>query len=634
MWQKLLFFTLLFVTVATYADAQTEKILIFNSSIIVNKDASIDVTETISAYANQEQIQHGIVRRLPINYRDSYGMSHHTNYILKNVAVNGALSRYHTSNTNNQFAIYIGDKNINLAPGLYVYTVQYHVNDAINFLKETDELYWNITGNAWTFPIFKTDVDITLPDEAKISQYAGYTGKTGEKQRGFNVQQTAPNKITYSTTQPLVPGEGLTIAVAWQKGVIQPPTAMEKLSSEFDFNRTSFIQFLIFLLPFSYFFVAWQQLGRGPRKGTIVPLFEPPNNLSPAAVRYILKMGFDVKTFTTAIVSMATKNYLTMKNENDVYTLTKTGLNQNLLSSEENAIANVLFKNTNEIVLTQDNYEAISTAKKDLSNALKAEFNNVEFVTNSSFFFIGLTWSVIAFFIIISFANDMSTAIFAAIWLLVWTFACFALAYSAWISISAFLANKSFTQFFAGIFSVLFLLPFLVGEVVGFFIFGASMSYISMALLMLIAIMNIVFYHILKAPTETGRKIMDQIEGFKMYLGTTEGYRLDKLNPPAKTPALFEKYLPYAIALNVENAWGQKFNDVLTRAGTEAQPYQPTWYSGAPLAANNLAAFPASLNSSLTSAISTSSIDPSSSASGGSSGSSGGGGGGGGGGGW
>lgn len=625
---------LTFFAVNANAETQTEKILWFNSSIIVNKDASIDITETISAYANREQILHGIVRRLPIDYRDSYGVSHHTNYILKNVAVNAAPTAYHTSNDRNQFSIYIGEKNITLAPGLYVYSIQYHVDDAVNFLKETDELYWNITGNAWTFPIFKTDVDITLPDEAQISQFAGYTGKAGEKQRGFHAQQIAPNKITFTTNQPLSPGEGLTIAVAWQKGVIQQPTKMGKLSREFQFNRESFLQFLIFLLPFSYFFIAWQQLGRGPKKGVIVPLFEPPANLSPAATRYIMRMGFDVKTFTAAIVSMATKHFVTMKNENDVYTLTKTGTNQNQLSAEENAIANALFKNKNEIVLTQDNYETISAAKKGLSNELKAAFNNVEFITNSSNFFTGLAWSVIAFVIIISFANDTPTAIFAAIWLTAWTFACYALGYSSWINITAFLNNKSITRFFAALFSFLFLLPFLAGEIAGFFIFGTSMSYITMTLLLLIAIINIVFYHILKAPTVTGRKIMDQIEGFKMYLGTTEGYRFDKLNPPEKTPELFEKYLPYAIALNVENAWGQKFNEVLAHAGTEAQPYQPTWYAGAPLTANQLAAFPSSLNSSLTSAISTSSIDPSSSASGGSSGSSGGGGGGGGGGGW
>ena len=92
--------------------------------------------------------------------------------------------------------------------------------------------------------------------------------------------------------------------------------------------------------------------------------------------------------------------------------------------------------------------------------------------------------------------------------------------------------------------------------------------------------LNALFYHLLKAPTLTGRKIMDQIEGFKLYLSVAEKERLNLLNPPEKTPALFEKYLPFALALDVENAWSEQFAEVLAKAGTGAQPYSPVWYSG------------------------------------------------------
>ena len=97
------------------------------------------------------------------------------------------------------------------------------------------------------------------------------------------------------------------------------------------------------------------------------------------------------------------------------------------------------------------------------------------------------------------------------------------------------------------------------------------------AILVLVAMgfVNALFYHLLKAPTLSGRKIMDQIEGFKLYLSVAEKERLNLLNPPEKTPALFEKYLPYALALNVENAWSEQFAEVLAQAGTETQPYSP-----------------------------------------------------------
>ncbi len=148
------------------------------------------------------------------------------------------------------------------------------------------------------------------------------------------------------------------------------------------------------------------------------------------------------------------------------------------------------------------------------------------------------------------------------------------------------------------------------------------------------AFLNALFYHLLKAPTLTGRKIMDQIEGFKLYLSVAEKERLNLLNPPEKTPALFEKYLPFALALDVENAWSEQFAEVLAQAGTETQPYSPVWYSGSSWDSFHTSRFTNSLGSSFASAISSSSSPPGSSSGSGGGGFSGGGGGGGGGSGW
>jgi uncharacterized membrane protein len=152
--------------------------------------------------------------------------------------------------------------------------------------------------------------------------------------------------------------------------------------------------------------------------------------------------------------------------------------------------------------------------------------------------------------------------------------------------------------------------------------------------LAVLAFLNALFYHLLKAPTLAGRKVMDQIEGFKLYLSVAEKDRLNLLNPPEKTPDLFEKYLPFALALDVENAWSEQFSEVLAQAGTEAQPYTPLWYSGSSWDRFNTSRFSDSLGSSFASAISSSSSAPGSSSGSGGGGSSGGGGGGGGGSGW
>ena len=149
--------------------------------------------------------------------------------------------------------------------------------------------------------------------------------------------------------------------------------------------------------------------------------------------------------------------------------------------------------------------------------------------------------------------------------------------------------------------------------------------------LVILVIVNIVFHHLLKAPTKLGREIMDRIEGFKMYLSTAEKERLNSIKEPEKTPELFEMFLPYAIALDVENEWGEKFADVLEKAGTD---YSPGWYNGASWSTLGAVGVASTLGSSLTSTISSSSTAPGSSSGSGGGGFSGGGGGGGGGGGW
>ncbi|MFQ5347425.1 MAG: DUF2207 domain-containing protein [Rhodothalassiaceae bacterium] len=101
-------------------------------------------------------------------------------------------------------------------------------------------------------------------------------------------------------------------------------------------------------------------------------------------------------------------------------------------------------------------------------------------------------------------------------------------------------------------------------------------------LLGLMMLLNPLFAWLLKAPTMKGRRVMDHIEGFRLYLSVAEKDRLNFHNPPERTPELFERYLPYAIALGVEQQWGEQFDDVLKAARDPATgaAWQPGWYHG------------------------------------------------------
>ena len=119
-----------------------------------------------------------------------------------------------------------------------------------------------------------------------------------------------------------------------------------------------------------------------------------------------------------------------------------------------------------------------------------------------------------------------------------------------------------------------------------------------------ILLADMVFYDLLKAPTRLGRKVLDRLEGFELYLSVAEEDRMNFHNPPERTPELFEKFLPYALALGVEQAWGERFAGVLEaasrdrgrsgsgpgRAGTRAEisasaasrTSPPTWAAASP----------------------------------------------------
>ena len=137
----------------------------------------------------------------------------------------------------------------------------------------------------------------------------------------------------------------------------------------------------------------------------------------------------------------------------------------------------------------------------------------------------------------------------------------------------------------------------------------------------------------MSAPTTDGRQVLDRIAGFKHYLSITERERLDRMTPPEDTPELFERYLPYAIALGVENRWAARFAGVLAAAAASGQQGF-AWYSGSNSPWNDADGFARSVGSSLASTVSSASTAPGSSSGSGGGGSSGGGGGGGGGGGW
>ncbi len=179
------------------------------------------------------------------------------------------------------------------------------------------------------------------------------------------------------------------------------------------------------------------------------------------------------------------------------------------------------------------------------------------------------------------------------------------------------------------------LLPSLLGSagvLLMIVVFGAFVPLV-LLFVALIMVAHGLFALLLRAPTGEGRKLMDKLEGFKLYLEVAEKDDLNIAHPPELTPELFERFLPFAIALGVEQAWAERFQKVFAELeSSQGVNYRPLWYAGA-FNAGQMGDFSRSVSSAMNTAISSAATPPGSASGGGGGGFSGGGGGGGGGGG-
>jgi hypothetical protein len=111
------------------------------------------VTESITVYASGNEIKRGIYRDFPTRYKGRHGNTIRVGFKLLEVLRNDQPEAYHLKTKSNGIRVYIGSKNRMLQPGEYTYTLTYHTDRQLGFFKQFDELYWNVTGNEWSFPI-------------------------------------------------------------------------------------------------------------------------------------------------------------------------------------------------------------------------------------------------------------------------------------------------------------------------------------------------------------------------------------------------------------------------------------------------------------------------------------------------
>ena len=605
-----------------------ERILDYHADIVLAADGSMNVTEHIRVQAQGNQIRHGIYRDFPTDYRDPMHNRYRVQFTLLSAERDDHSEPSHSQPQANGIRIYLGDSNRQVEPGEHEYTLRYQSTRQVGFFKDHDELFWNVTGSGWDFPIDHASARIELPAAVDASQLkaTGYTGSQGSLEQALT-SELEPRGASYVSNRALGPHEGLSIALSFPKGLIAEPDSAQQLRWLLDDNRTLLFGLLGLALLWLYYGLAWVRYGRDPAAGVRMAEYEPPDGDSAAALRYVRRMGFDNTCFTAAILGIAAKGGLQVERDaTGSYSVTRSETLPGNLTGDERALVDILLPDTQPLTFEPSQHQRVSAAQAALKKALASTWKKKFFATHTLKLLPGVAISLLTLLLIAG--NDAGPAAFMLLWLAIWSFAVLFLFTQAW-QLSHDKAKGAGAMWFMA-------LGFGAGEVGGMVALGSMAGYAILPIFFALIGTNIAFYQWMKAPTQTGAKLLDRIEGFRWYLGVAEKQELDSRYQPGSRPELFAAYLPYALALDVGNAWAQRFTDALSPA--QLQQAQPSWYRGAGVgdfSSSNFANFGSGLAAGVGSAIAAASVSPgSSSGFGSSSGGSGGGGGGGGGGGW
>jgi hypothetical protein len=360
--------------------------------------------------------------------------------------------------------------------------------------------------------------------------------------------------------------------------------------------------------------------------------------MSAAAVRFVNEMTFDDRVFTAAIVGLGVNGHLRLVDREGGKEVRHLKGDRPLDAAEQ-AVETALFARRSKVSLDNSEHELIGAARNALHRALRRAYTGTLFYNHFWWSSIGLVAAVIAIAAIaLSYADSYGSnapGLLAGLFIPILP-----------VMVGVSLLRNGLRQgggsgrnrVIAGV--LVLAVALLIGVAILSYNAGFGPAIVPALVPSLLAAFVSLGFSWLQAPTREGRRVMDEIEGFKQYLGVAEEDRLEFLNPPEKTPELFEKFLPYAIALNVENTWAQRFTGVLAAAGVAAAV--SSWYSGDNTSTDNIVSFADRVGDSLSTTIASAATPPGSSGGGsgggggGSSGggSSGGGGGGGGGSGW
>ena len=567
-----------------------EKIYLFDVKINVKTDGKIKVTENITLNVKHEEIRRGITRILP-NKKTEKAQAF-------SLLMDGKEHPFFTEKDDDNLEINFGDDNF-ISEGKHTYTFGYEYIGALDSWQDYDDLYWNVTGNDWVFAIDKARAEVTFPEGVKVKKdgISLYTGERGAKKQ--DAKQTGD--LVFETVKPLAPEEGFTISIPFEKGIIvvpeksadsnKGPHFVNLLIERFalggpippikphikDFPFLTAVVILIVYILFC--FITWVRHGRDPFYPGVTQ-FDPPKNISPAFMYYMGGGKNESKLMTCAILSLAMKGYIEIKEEKDysiVFVRKKTDIEN--LPPDEKMIMEKLswssvkvsyidgsgasiplyeYNNSNACILNKSSGETLGYVREKISRIFQDKRRNYIHSGDDYKLFSFLFLCVLTFLPVYVIDSGSMLASFINIAILIWSF----------ITLKMF--EACFTQTSLHFVARFFIVPLLV-LIPWFIILPIFLSSLESWAYILCEIPFIigVFIHytyatLIENVTLEGKKYFEHLKGFKKYMTIAEAHRVEESNP-VLAERIFCDYLPYAFALGLYNKWMQKFATILSR---------------------------------------------------------------------
>ncbi|HCB1500154.1 TPA: DUF2207 domain-containing protein [Klebsiella michiganensis] len=568
-----------------------EHILSFDSRARFNPDGSMEMQENIKVLALGKEIRRGIFRTLPLTWNRQDGKIFSVDYEIKSVSRDGEYELYSLDKGAKTLTLRIGSAQQTLRPGIYNYEIRYQISNHFSRFPEWDELYWNVTGNDWAWPITRASFRLELPGaadnlnvdskDARLRSIDVYTGFAGAKEHNAEVLSDG----SVRTLRPLAKGEGLTVVYTWPRAILAAAPAPEAASPLVHLLiptlKTCMI-WLPLLLMVLYYGLWWRKhvTKAGLRMPPVVPLFSLPAGMSPGYLRFLIRRKYDDIAFSSDLLGLVAKRGMAVKGDKnqshspwfsdsgEKQVLTRLPVEGNSrLNSDDLQLLSTLFKGKRK------NIDLSVAHQKSMQNGRDRQNKRCEALRPKLFrkwaqplrrcIYIALLMPVICG-IWVNVEVALLTIPAVLFMLFGGTMLTFLLRFlchprEMWRAWGAGLL------FFAVIFGPLATLGG------GLFLFGIlpvtqlPAGYIG-ALLAAIVLCIFVGW---KTPryTQQGLDELAIAKGLKLYLGTAEKHRYQIIYPPAQMITHFEELLPVALALGVGKTWADTFAHYLSSTG-------------------------------------------------------------------